>query len=97
VMNKSEDGYQGVQQVEQQAFDVVLMDIQMPGMSGVEATQLIRAHHDSTRANVPILALTANAFRADHEQYLAIGMNDCLAKPFDEAQLYAKLLKLMRR
>ncbi len=97
VVTEAEDGDQGVQQVEQQAFDVVLMDIQMPGMSGVEATQLIRAHHDSTRANVPILALTANAFRADHEQYLAIGMNDCLAKPFDEAQLYAKLLKLMRR
>jgi PAS domain S-box-containing protein len=97
VVTEAEDGRQGVRQFEQGTHDVVLMDIQMPGMSGLEATAVLRAHSDPARAAVPILALTANAFRADHEHYLASGLNDCLAKPFDEAQLYAKLLRLLRR
>ena len=97
VVTEAVDGRQGVQLFEQGPYDVVLMDIQMPGMSGLEATTVLRAHPDPARARVPILALTANAFRADHEHYIATGMNDCLAKPFDEAQLYAKLLRLLRR
>jgi CheY-like chemotaxis protein len=96
VVTEAVDGRQGVQKFEQDRYDVVLMDIQMPGMSGLEATTLLRAHADPVRAGIPILALTANAFRADHEKYLAVGMNDCLAKPFDEAILYAKLLRLLR-
>ena len=78
-------------------YDVVLMDIQMPGMSGLEATACIRQHALAARACIPILALTANAFRADHEQYLASGMDACLAKPFEEAELYACLRGLLRR
>ena len=78
-------------------FDAVLMDIQMPGMSGVEASTQLRQHPDPVRASVPILALTANAFRSDHERYLAAGLNDCLAKPFEEPELYAKLRRLLHR
>ena len=78
-------------------FDAVLMDIQMPGMSGVEASACLRQHPDPVRASVPILALTANAFRSDHERYLAAGLNDCLAKPFEEPDLYAKLRRLLHR
>ena len=95
-VTEAEDGYGGVAEFEQHPFDAVLMDIQMPGMSGLEATAVLRAHANRERAAIPILALTANAFRADHERYLAAGMNDCLAKPFDEAELYAKLIKLLR-
>ena len=73
------------------------MDIQMPGMSGLEATALIRQHPEPGRARVPVLALTANAFHADHERYLAADMDDCLAKPFEEAELYAKLRQLLAR
>jgi PAS domain S-box-containing protein len=97
VVTEAEDGHLGVDKFEQDTYDVVLMDIQMPGMSGLEATALLRAHADAARARTPILALTANAFRADHEKYLAAGMDDCLAKPFDEATLYTKLSKLLRR
>ena len=80
---------------EQNQYDAVLMDIQMPGMNGMEATAHIRAHADATRAATPIMALTANAFRTDAEKYAAAGMNDTLSKPFDEAELLSKLAGLI--
>ncbi|WP_380266570.1 ATP-binding protein [Hymenobacter caeli] len=76
-------------------YDAVLMDIQMPGMNGLEATARLRAHPDPVRAATPILALTANAFRADAEKYRAAGLNDTLAKPYVEAELLAKLAALL--
>jgi CheY-like chemotaxis protein len=68
------------------------MDIQMPDMSGVDVTAHIRQHSDKARAQTPIIALTANAFRADYENYLAAGMNDCLAKPFEADELLRKIV-----
>ncbi|WP_345127101.1 ATP-binding protein [Hymenobacter antarcticus] len=97
VVTEAESGPEGLEQFEQQEFDLVLMDIQMPGMSGLEAVALIRAHPEPARAHLPVLALTANAFRTDHLRYLAAGMDDCLAKPFEEAELYAKLVQLLTR
>ena len=76
-------------------YDAVLMDIQMPGMNGLEATARLRAHPDPVRAATPILALTANAFRADAEKYRAAGLNDTLAKPYVEVELLAKLAALL--
>ncbi|OON67251.1 ATP-binding protein [Hymenobacter sp. CRA2] len=95
-LDEAEDGPEGVALATANAYDAVLMDIQMPGMSGTEATAAIRALPDPQRAQVPILALTANAFQSDTEQYLAAGMNDCVAKPFEEAELYRKLAALVR-
>ncbi|MCA8832151.1 ATP-binding protein [Hymenobacter pini] len=95
AVDEAENGRQGVDMYQQQLYDAVLMDIQMPGMSGLEATALIRQLPDASKANVPILALTANAFRADNAKYLAAGMNDCLTKPFEEADLYHSLERLM--
>ncbi|RSK30103.1 ATP-binding protein [Hymenobacter metallilatus] len=94
-VHEAEDGQRGVEQYQRQSYDAILMDIQMPGMSGLEATALIRQLPDATKANVPILALTANAFRADYVKYLAAGMTDCLTKPFEELELYQALEKLM--
>ena len=95
---EAETGPDGLERFEHDGpFDAVLMDIQMPGMSGVEASACLRQHPDPVRASVPILALTANAFRSDHERYLAAGLNDCLAKPFEEPDLYAKLRRLLHR
>ena len=95
VVNEAASGLEALELFEQHRYDVVLMDIQMPGMNGLEATARIRAHADARRAATPILALTANAFRADAEKYFAAGMNDTLPKPFDEAELMSKLASLM--
>ncbi|WP_162910692.1 PAS domain-containing sensor histidine kinase [Hymenobacter oligotrophus] len=96
-VDEAADGFQALALFEQNPYDVVLMDIQMPGMNGMEATAAMRAHADAAKAQVPVLALTANAFRSDNERYLAAGMNDTLAKPFDEAELFEKLENLIQR
>ena len=95
LVDEAGSGLQALVLFEEHRYDAVLMDIQMPGMNGLEATARIRAHPDAARAATPILALTANAFRADAEKYLAAGMNDTLPKPFDEAELLHKLAILM--
>ncbi|HMH24133.1 MAG TPA: PAS domain S-box protein, partial [Puia sp.] len=69
-------------------YDCVLMDVQMPEMDGIEATQRIRKLADPVKAQIPIIALTANALKGDSEKYVAAGMNDYLAKPFDEERLF---------
>ncbi|TLM90063.1 PAS domain S-box protein [Hymenobacter jeollabukensis] len=97
VVEEAVNGEAGVQQFYAQAYDAVLMDIQMPGMNGLEATARLLQHPDPQRAATPIVALTANAFREDNEQYLAAGMTATLAKPFDEADLYRTLVQVLER
>jgi PAS domain S-box-containing protein len=96
VVDEAEDGPGAVALHAERLYDAVLMDIQMPGMSGVDATMQLRLHPDPVRAQVPVLALTANAFRSDVERYLAAGINDCLTKPYKEDALYHKLVALMQ-
>ena len=95
LVDEAGSGLEALVLFEAHRYDAVLMDIQMPGMNGLEATARIRAHADATRAATPILALTANAFVADAEKYFAAGMNDTLPKPFDEAELLSKLAGLI--
>jgi two-component system, sensor histidine kinase and response regulator len=76
---------------EGQEFDCVLMDIQMPGMDGYEATRLLRS--DPRHAALPILAMTANAFSRDTQRAIAAGMNDIISKPVAPHQLYAAVLR----
>jgi CheY-like chemotaxis protein len=89
------DGNEGVAAASAKRYDAVLMDCQMPGMDGYEATAAIRvreaAAKDDAPRRVPILALTANAMKGDRERCLAVGMDDYLAKPFTSEQL-AQLL-----
>ena len=89
------NGPEALALLNEQLYDVVLMDIQMPGMSGVEVTQLLRRHPDPRRATIPIIALTANALRRDQERYLAAGMNACLIKPFEESCLHQTIVSVL--
>lgn len=82
------DGTEALHLLQNNCFDLVLMDIQMPDMDGMAATRLIRAMNDPAKAAIPIIALTANALKSDSEKYLAAGMNDYISKPFREAKLF---------
>lgn len=86
------DGLEAVEAFQMQPFDVVLMDIQMPGQDGVAATRAIRRlEAEQGRAPTPIIALTANVVREQLEEYAAAGMDGHVAKPFDFALLFGAL------
>jgi CheY-like chemotaxis protein len=76
-------------------YDLILMDMQMPNLNGVDATRLIRTVHGYE--HIPIVAMTANAFNEDRHVCLAAGMNDHVAKPVDPASLYEILLKWLAK
>ena len=74
-------------------FDLILMDVQMPGMDGIQATRAIRSS-DETWRNIPVIALTAHAMKGDKEKFLRAGMNEYLSKPLDTAELHRKIGEL---
>ncbi|MBC8035003.1 MAG: response regulator [Chitinophagaceae bacterium] len=82
------NGKEALDRIQEDKFDLVLMDIQMPDMDGIEATRCIRQLADKASREVPVIALTANALKGDSEKYISAGMNDYLSKPFDESQLF---------
>jgi signal transduction histidine kinase/ActR/RegA family two-component response regulator/uncharacterized membrane protein affecting hemolysin expression len=86
-----EDGTQAVALARQHAYDLVLLDMQMPKLNGVDAARQIRTLPGYART--PVLAVTANAFREDRQACLAAGMNDHIAKPVDPDVMYQTLLK----
>jgi PAS domain S-box-containing protein len=75
-------------------FDLILMDVQMPDLDGLEATATIRARESATRTHVPIVAMTAHAMQGDRERCLAAGMDDYLAKPLVTRDLWAALARV---
>jgi two-component system sensor histidine kinase/response regulator len=88
------DGLQAVERLAEGGIDLVLMDMQMPVMDGIAATLAIRQLPD--RADLPIVAMTANVMAGDRERCLAAGMNDHIAKPIDPQELFDKLRQWVR-
>ena len=98
LIETAEDGDIAVDMVKNAAvgqYDLILMDIQMPRMNGYEATKLIRALDDPELAQIPIIAMTANAFEEDRRNALAAGMNAHIAKPIDVPLLLATLERIL--
>jgi CheY-like chemotaxis protein len=85
------DGVEALALARQRSYALILMDMQMPNLNGIDATRAIR--RDSLNRDTPILALTANAFDHDRQASLDAGMNDHIAKPFDPDALFETLLR----
>ena len=85
VVEEAENGRVALDWLKERQYDLILMDIQMPELDGMETTKIIRGE---LNLDVPIIAITANAFREDIDLYLQTGMNDYVTKPYEEAQLF---------
>ncbi|OEH84942.1 hypothetical protein BHU72_07050 [Desulfuribacillus stibiiarsenatis] len=90
------NGLIAVEILQKELFDIILMDIQMPVMNGIEATTEIRKLEKMTNRSVtPIVAMTANAMKGEEEKYIQIGMDDYITKPFVTEELYTKIESLV--
>jgi CheY-like chemotaxis protein len=83
------NGREGIDTLEKEVFDLVLMDVQMPEMDGFEATQVIRERQEATGEHTPIVAMTAHAMKGDRDKCLAAGMDDYISKPIRDADLFS--------
>ena len=99
AVDTAEDGEIAVQKMKQATpgqYDLILMDIQMPKMDGYEATRQIRALPDAAKADIPIFAMTANAFEEDRQNALKAGMDGHIAKPLDIPHLLQVLADVLK-
>ncbi len=98
VVERAKDGIECVdmlQKAEEGYYDLVLMDIQMPNLDGYNAAKLIRAFEDRKKAAIPILAMTANAFREDFDKAMECGMNGHIAKPLDAEKMFRTITDVL--
>ena len=91
----AKNGNEAVSRFKVKEYDLILMDIQMPVMSGLVAAEKIRALESSTNSHVPIIAITANAMIGDKEKCLSAGIDDYISKPFQPAALIDKIKKII--
>jgi CheY-like chemotaxis protein len=90
-------GREALAALEQQNFDVVLMDVQMPDMDGFETTKAIRGQERISRKHLPIVAMTAHAMIGDRERCLAAGMDSYVTKPVDAGKLFAAIADALHK
>jgi PAS domain S-box-containing protein len=90
-IDEAENGLIALEKVQQNQYDIILMDLQMPEMNGYEATKEIRGNNNLK--DVPIIALTASVMEEEHKKAFSVGMNDFVTKPFNPTELYKKIIK----
>ncbi len=91
----AEDGFQAIEALQRKPYDIVLMDMQMPGKDGLSATRDLRSGIAGTaNQKIPVIALTANAMQGDRERCIEAGMDDYLSKPLRSDDLKKILLKI---
>ncbi len=91
------DGQAALEALREGAFDVVLMDVEMPKMDGLEATAAIRRQERDRSGHIPVIAMTAHAMKGDRERCLEAGMDDYLSKPIRAADLFQKIAEVLAR
>ncbi|HDR52396.1 MAG TPA: PAS domain-containing sensor histidine kinase [Mariniphaga anaerophila] len=89
------DGTEAMQLINNILFDAVLLDIHMPGLSGVEVVQMVKSNRNNVNYNTKMLAVTANVMKRDIRDYLNSGFDDYMLKPFKEEELYSKICSLL--
>jgi CheY-like chemotaxis protein len=90
----ADNGKIAIEKLQQNKYDLVLMDLQMPEMNGFEATTYVR---NTMNSNIPIIALTADVTTIDADKARAVGMNDYISKPIDEQLLYSKIIDVLQK
>lgn len=93
TVDMASDGYEALRMIEEQTYDLILMDIQMPGIDGLETTRRIRAMDDPYFKNIPILALTASTTESTRDEVFLCGMQDYVLKPINVDDLRAKIVE----
>jgi PAS domain S-box-containing protein len=93
----AENGFEAIKLFEENEFDLILMDIQMPKLDGIEATKRIRKMEEGTFRHIPIIAVTAYAFQNEREKFLEAGMDDYISKPFSFDDIYAAINRALYR
>ena len=88
-----DSGLSALGRAQKGGFDLILMDLQMPFMDGIEACEQIRLLDDKKKSAIPIIALTADVLSETRKKVFAVGMNDIVTKPINQAELYAALRK----
>ena len=90
------DGREALQAASEEQFDLILMDIQMPELGGIEVAKKIREMEAKQGGHTPIIALTANAMKGDREAYLAAGMDGYVSKPIDRERMFLEIQRVMK-
>jgi CheY-like chemotaxis protein len=90
------DGAEALRALAAQDYDLVLMDVNMPNLDGLEATAMVRRSEAGKGIRTPIIAMTASAMKGDRERFLAAGMDDYISKPFEPATLQALIASYAR-
>src|SRR5690348_2353347 len=90
------DGRQALQAIEREKFHLVLMDVQMPEMDGLEATRMIRKNEKSTGEHLPVVAVTAHVMKGDREKCIEAGSDDYVSKPIQAEELYSVIDRLQK-